>query len=290
MIRIITDSTCEAPPEVLGHPAVTVIPLSVVFGQEVLRDGIEITRDQFWKRLPASHPLPTTSQAAPSDFLGLFEEYTAAGDEVIAVVLSAKLSGTHSSAVVAYESNPGWPVEVIDSKTISVGLGLMVQEATAMVDAGATRAEIVARLLAMRKQVHLVFVLETLEYLQRGGRIGKAQAFVGTLLKFKPLLGIVDGEVVPLARVRSRAKAMEAALELLLKRASNRGDSVRMALTNALAAEEAWALGAKMSQAFNSSHFFVCDLGPVIGVHVGPGTIGAAVTGKSNADDEVQPV
>lgn len=277
MIRIITDSTCEAPPEVLQHPAVTVVPLSVVFGQEALRDGIEITREQFWARLPSANPLPTTSQAAPSDFLGLFESFTQAGDEVVVILLSGKLSGTMSSAILAYESNPGWPVDVIDSQSISVGLGLLVQEAVRMADAGATRAEISARLLALREQVRLVFVLETLEYLQRGGRIGKAQAFVGTLLKFKPLLGIVDGEVVPLARVRSRAKALEAAEELLAQQIPARGAAVRMALTNALAPEETWALGARLSKRFETSDFFVSDLGPVIGVHVGPGTVGAAL-------------
>lgn len=277
MIRIITDSTCEAPPEVLHHPAVTIVPLTVVFGQEALRDGIEITREQFWERLPKSDPLPTTSQAAPSDFLGLFESFTSAGDEVVAVVLSGKLSGTLSSAIIAYESHPGWAVDVVDSKSVSIGLGLVVQEAVRMIEAGATRREIVARLLAMREQIQFVFVLETLEYLQRGGRIGKAQAFVGTLLKFKPLLGIVEGEVVPLARVRSRAKAIEAAQELLLKGDAARGSKVKMALTHALAPEEAWAMGAKLSKAFETSNFYVSDLTPVIGVHVGPGTVGAAV-------------
>lgn len=276
MIRIITDSTCEAPAEVLHHPCVTVVPLSVVFGQEALRDGLEITREQFWDRLPKSNPLPTTSQAAPSDFLSLFESFTEAGDEVIALPLSGKLSGTLSSAIIAYESHPGWPVEVVDSKSVSIGLGLLVQAAVKMVDAGATRAEIVARLLALRETVQIVFVLETLEYLQKGGRIGKAQAFMGTLLKFKPLLGIVEGEVVPLARVRSRAKALEAAQDLLLKGTSARGAAVQMAVTHALAPEEAWSLGAQLSKAFGTPNFFVADLGPVLGVHVGPGTIGAA--------------
>jgi DegV family protein with EDD domain len=277
MIRIITDSTCEAPPEVLRHPAVTVVPLSVVFGQEALRDGIDITRDQFWARLPAANPLPTTSQAAPSDFLGLFQSFAEAGDEVIALLISGKLSGTLSSATIAYESNPGWPIDVIDSKNVSIGLGLLAQEAVRMIDAGASRAEITARLLALREHVRLVFVLETLEYLQRGGRIGKAQAFVGTLLKFKPLLGIVDGEVVPLARVRSRAKAVDAAYDLLTQQVQARGGNVRMALTNALAPEETWAMGARLSKAFETSDFYVSDLGPVLGVHVGPGTLGAAV-------------
>lgn len=277
MIRIITDSTCEAPAEVLHHPAVTVVPLSVVFGQEALRDGVEITREQFWARLPNSDPLPTTSQAAPSDFLGLYQSFTGAGDEVIVLPLSGKLSGTLSSAVIAYESHPGWAVDVIDSKSVSIGLGLLLQEAVKMIDAGTTRAEIVARLLALREKVQIVFVVETLEYLLKGGRIGKAQAFVGTVLKFKPLLGIVDGEVVPLARVRSMAKALEAAQDLLLKGTDARGPHVKMAVTHALAPEDAWAMGAKLSKALEMTDYFVCDLGPVLGVHVGPGTIGAAV-------------
>ena len=280
MIRIITDSTCETSREVLQHPALTVIPLTVVFGHEALRDGIDITRDQFWARLPSSSPLPTTSQAAPSDFDGLFDQFTAAGDEVIAVLISGKLSGTVNSALIAYESKPGWPVEIVDSKSTSVGLGLMVQEAVAMVDRGATRAEIVQRMLELRDRMHVVFVLETLEYLQRGGRIGKAQAFVGTLLQFKPLLGIVDGEVVPLARVRSRAKALEAAQDSLLRSVGARGTEVAVAVTHALAGDEASEFARGLAAAFGTQSCFVADLGPVLGVHVGPGTVGAAAVAR----------
>ena len=277
MIRIITDSTCEAPPEVLNHPAVVVIPLSVVFGKNVLRDGIEITREEFWRRLPTSDPLPTTSQAIPADYIGLLKQFTAAGDEVIIITLSAKLSGTYNSAVIAAESQVGWPVSVIDSQSISIGLGLMVQQALALVDAGASRAEIVAKLTRMASEIRVIFVLETLEYLQRGGRIGKAQAFVGTLLKFKPLLAIVNGEVVPVARVRSRTKALQAVQETLLAQVGQRGPQVRLALTQAVASEEAQVVGDLLAASFETARPFIADLGPVIGVHVGPGTVGVAV-------------
>ena len=278
MIRIITDSTCEAPDALLKHPAVSVLPLSVVFGQTSLRDGIDITREQFWQRLPAADPLPTTSQATPGDFLALFSQFTAAGDEVIAVTISAKLSGTYDSAISARNSLPGnAPIDVIDSRTISVGLGLVLQEAVAMVETGASRDEIVAQLVRMREKVHLIFVLETLEYLQRGGRIGKAQALMGTLLKFKPLLAIVDGEVVPVTRVRSRAKALETLQETLLQRVPQRGAQVRLGLTQAVAPDEAKAVGDKLAASFGTTQGFMAALGPVIGVHVGPGAIGAAV-------------
>ena len=276
MIRIITDSTCEAPDALLHHPAVSVVPLSVVFGQTALRDGIDITREEFWRRLPTADPLPSTSQVTPADFLALFQQFTAAGDEIVAVTISAKLSGTYDSAISARKSLPSAPIDVIDSRSTSVGLGLMLQEAVTMADAGASRDEIVAKLARMREQIHIIFVVETLEYLQRGGRIGKAQAFVGTLLKFKPLLAIVDGEIVPVTRVRSRAKALEAMQETLLQQVPQRGPQVRLALTQAMAPEDAKTVGAALATSFGTAQIFTAALGPVLGVHVGPGTIGAA--------------
>ena len=155
MIRIVTDSTCEAPAEIMQHPAVQVVPLSVVFGQQALRDMIEITREQFWERLPKANPLPTTSQATPADFLAPFTSFTDAGDEVVAVTLSSKLSGTWDSARQAQATLPGRPIDVFDSYSISVGLGLMLQQVVEMRDAGASRVQIVARLVEMRDSVRV---------------------------------------------------------------------------------------------------------------------------------------
>jgi DegV family protein with EDD domain len=277
MIRIVTDSTCEAPAALLAHPRVTVVPLTVIFGQQALLDGVEITREQFWARLPKSEKLPTTSQASPAQFEAPFRALTDAGDEVIALVISARLSQTYNSALIARDALEGRPIDIVDSQSTSIGLGLMLQEAVALAEAGASREEVVARLTQMRPKVRLTFVLETLEYLEKGGRIGKAQAFVGTLLKFKPLLGIVDGEVVPVTRVRSRAKALEAVQELLLTQVPARGEHVRIGMTHALAAAEAQQVGAKLAAQFGAPAPFLADLGPVLGVHVGPGTIGVAV-------------
>ncbi len=277
MIRIITDSTCEGSAELLAHPAVTVLPLGVVFGQTALRDGVDITREEFWRRLPTSDPLPTTSQASPGDFITLFEQAVGRGEEVVAVLISSKLSGTFSSAVTAWNSHPEWPVDVVDSLSTSVGLGLMVQEAVRLVEAGADRDQIVARMIEMRGRIHIFFAVETLEYLRRGGRIGKAQAFVGGLLNFKPLLAIVEGEVHPAARVRSRAKALEELQTQLLAAVPGRGAQVRLALTQAVAASEAEAVGRSLAARFETSSLVICELGPALGVHVGPGTIGAAV-------------
>ncbi|HEX9116916.1 MAG TPA: DegV family protein, partial [Anaerolineae bacterium] len=206
-----------------------------------------------------------------------FRRLTEAGDEVLAITLSHKFSGTYESAVMAQESLSGRPIDVFDSLSVSIGLGLIVQEALKMVEAGATRPEIIARLTRMRDQVHILFTLETLEYLQKGGRIGRGQAFVGTLLKFKPLLGIKDGEVFPATRVRTKHKALETMLDLLAEEMPVRGPKVKLAVVHACAAEEAAEVEEALKKRFGSSDSFMSTLGPVIGVHVGPGTIGAAV-------------
>lgn len=277
MIHIVTDSTCEAPIELLTRANVTSVPLFVIFGQESYRDGIDMTREQFWARLPKSDKLPTTSQVTPAQFEQAFRRITDAGDEIITLPISAKLSRTYESALVAQETLAGRPIDVVDSQSISVGLGLLVQLAVEMAEAGATRAEIVAKLEQARKRVLILFTLQTLEYLQRGGRIGKAQAFMGTLLQFKPLLSIVDGEVHPAARVRSRAKAIETMQDLLAEHVKGHGSDVRVAVTHADAANVATETAAALSKQFGVPQVFISTLGPVIGTHVGPGTIGAAV-------------
>ena len=277
MIKIVTDSTCEGPADVMRLPSLTVVPLSVVFGREALKDEVEITREQFWERLPKADPLPTTSQGSPADFLEPFERLTDAGDEIVAVILSSKLSGTHDSAVQAKANLPGRPIDVVDSYSVSVGLGLMVQEAAKMAAAGATRAQIVAQMLQMRDEIRITFALDTLEYLQRGGRIGKAQALVGGLLNFKPLLGIQGGEVMPVGRARSRRKALDTMLEMLAHEVKARGPQVRLAITQAGVPDEAAQVAQALSKEFRTPHVFTCILGPVVGVHVGLGTIGAAV-------------
>ncbi len=279
MIRIITDSTCEAPPALLSHPIVTVVPLYVIFGQESYRDNIDMTREQFWAHLPKSSVLPTTSQATPAQFEAPFRAFTDAGDEIVAITLSAKLSRTYESALVARDTLPGAPISVIDSQSISVGLGLMVEKAVEMAEAGASCAEITAKIEQIKEQTRLLFTLQTLEYLHRGGRIGKAQAFMGTLLQFKPLLSITEGEVHPAARVRSMGKAIEAMQDLLSQQVSARGAQVRIGVTHANSPDAAAEIAEALGKRFNTSHVFVCSLGPVIGTHVGPGTVGAAVYG-----------
>ena len=277
MIRIITDSTCEAPQDVLTHPSMTVVPLYVVFGQESLKDQIEISRDEFWRRLPAADPMPTTSQPTPADFLAPFRAFADAGDEIVAITISSKLSGTYSSAIQAKAEIPWHPIDVVDSFSTSVGLGLIVRHALRMAQSGASRLQIVQAIEAMREHVPVLFSVDTLEYLARGGRIGKAQALMGTLLSFKPMLGITDGVIVPVSRVRSRRKALEALTETHAQAVTGRGSAVQIGVTHAGADDEAKTVAADLCRAFETSDAFIVDLGAVLGVHTGPGMIGAAV-------------
>jgi DegV family protein with EDD domain len=276
MIRFVTDSTCEAPDELLTHPAVTIVPLYVLFGQQSFRDNVDITRQEFWNRLPSANPLPTTSQAPPSDFLAPFREYTDAGEEVITLVISSKLSRTYDSAISAVAELPGRPIDVVDSLTTSVGLGLLLQEGLRMAGAGKTRAEIVASLNARRSDIHIMFALETLEYLARGGRIGKAQAFLGTTLNLKPLLAIVNGEIAPVSRARGKRKALQDMIDHLAHQVKERGPKVQLAVMDASVPEEAAEVAKALSAKFESPNVWQASLGPVLGTHVGPGTIGAA--------------
>jgi DegV family protein with EDD domain len=276
MIRFVTDSTCEAPDELLSHPAVTVVPLHVLFGQESLRDNVDITREEFWKRLPAAKQLPTTSQVTPAGFLAPFRQITDAGDEVINLVISSKLSRTYDSALLAQAELHDRPIEVVDSLTTSIGLGLLLQEGLRMAEAGRTRAEIAAELAARRPDVRVLFAVETLEYLARGGRIGKAQAFMGTTLNLKPLLAIVGGEIVPVSRARGKRKALQDMIDHLAHQVTVRGPKVHLAVLDACAPQEGDEVADALSARFETPHVWRTLLGPVLGAHVGPGTVGAA--------------
>ena len=276
MIRFITDSTCEAPDELLSHPAVTVVPLYVLFGQESLRDNVDISREEFWKRLPSAKPLPTTSQVPPSGFLAPFREYTDAGDEVIALVISGKLSRTYDSAISAQSEIPDRPIEVVDSLTTSVCLGLLLQDGLRMAEAGKTRAEIVARLNALRSNVHLLFALETLEYLVRGGRIGRVQALAGALLHVKPLIAVDhhDGKYNTVARIRTLPRALHAIADHLF---SIHGDTpLWVTVLHGRFAEQAGALVQELNTRLNVARIEILRIAPVLGVHTGPGIVGAA--------------
>ena len=197
-VRIITDSGFDIPGE--GSPNLTVLPLSITFGDTTYADGVDLTNDRFFELLVESDELPKTSQATPFQYQQIFEEVRAAGDEAVVITLSSALSGTYQSAVTAAADYP--EVHVVDGKNATIGQGILVLYALRLVDEGLSAAEIAERVEAVVGRVCLLALLDTLEYLKRGGRIPKSVGTIGELLSIKPVVGVKDGEVVMLGKAR----------------------------------------------------------------------------------------
>ena len=198
-IRIVTDSTADLPPGAAHELGISVVPLSVIFGDEVYREGVDVTHDLFYDKLIHSRVLPTTSAPSVGDFLSVYEPLLDDSDEIVSIHVSAKLSATHNNACQAARllADRGARIEVIDSQLVSMGLGFLTLAAARAARGGAGVEEIRTIVERSIPRVHTIFVLDTLEYLRRGGRIGRARAFLGAVLRVKPLLSLRDGEVHP---------------------------------------------------------------------------------------------
>lgn len=275
-VAIVTDSTADLPPSLRDQHRVTVVPLNVHFGDEVYRDQVDITTDAFMERLQRAPVLPTTSQPASGVFEETFRGLAADHDAIVAVLISGKLSGTVMSATIARDAVADiLPVEVIDSQNASLGLGFQVLRAVELAATGMPATHIADRLRSETGSYHLVFFVDTLEYLQRGGRIGKAAAMVGSMLNLKPLLRVDEGQIVPFERTRTRGRARQGLIEFV--RGLPRTE--RLAVVYSTTPEEAEHLAAELSATtlLHRERVVVAQFGPVIGTHVGPGAMGVGV-------------
>lgn len=285
-LTVVTDSTCDLRAEELAALRVPRVPLYVNFRGQTYQDWIEITPAQLIEGIRGGASLPTTSQPTPEDFSAAIRDAVAGGaDEVLIITIASELSGTHQSATLAAKEAPV-PVTVFDSHHASVGAGNMVKRAAAMRDAGASVDEIVAALAKLRDKNHLLFTVGTLEFLQKGGRIGRAGALLGGLLNIKPLLTLSEGVVEPAGRARGSKKAQREMVsrlqdyrnenpegELVVTFVHIQDEPAAEALVNAIEAA---------GIAFRNGGLY--EMGAVIGVHVGPGTYGFYAV----ADDEPQ--
>jgi DegV family protein with EDD domain len=276
MIKIVTDSTAYLPEATVREHDVKVVPLCVHFAEQAFKEGKELSTPDFYTRLKGAAELPTTSQPSAGEFKEVFQELVEAGHEVVTLTISSKLSGTWNSAMAAKEMLPGNGISVVDSLSTSAGLQLMVQEAIQIAAAGATRQEIVDRIEEMKEKMYLLFVVDTLEYLAKGGRIGNAKAFLGTLLKVKPILILQEGAIEPLEQVRSKRKAQARMLGLMEEYLGDKSPQARVALAQALVPDEAQALALELQGRLGCSQPAISEIGPVIGTHTGPGVIGIA--------------
>lgn len=271
-VKIVTDSGADIPKPLAEELDIAVVPLTVHFGDEEFKDGVDLELSEFYRRLHAGGQ-PRTTQPSPADFEAVYRRLQADADAIVSVHLSSELSGTMQSASIAAAMDGiDVPVHVVDSRSASLGIGMLAVEAARMAKAGASAEDIVQHLEAMVARQKVLFLVDTLEYLQRNGRIGRAQAFVGGLLNIKPLLTIDDGVVAPLERARGRAKARARLLELVTQGAQ--GQRVKVAVMHADALEEAESLASELRSRLDVEELVVGQLGATIGTHAGPGTLG----------------
>ena len=270
-VRIVTDSTCDLPAALTAELGVTVVPLTVVFGDEApLRDGVDIQPAEFYERLQSSPRLPKTSQPSVEAFRAAYAAVPE-GEEIVSIHVSSRLSGTLNAASVAREElAPARHIELIDSYSVSVGLGAIVMDAAEAARAGASLAEVVAIARRSMDRVHVICLVDTLEYLQKGGRIGRAQSMLGSLLSIKPVLHVENGEVAPLERVRTRAKGIERLRQLAT------ADRTIRRLMVAAGGDDALAVAFAESVAHELPHteIQITQIGPVVGVYTGPNCLG----------------
>ena len=272
-VRVVTDSTADLPADLARELGITVVPLTVHFGEETYYDGVDITSGQFFDRLRTAKVLPRTSQPSVGAFRDAYRGLAAEADGIVSVHISSKLSGTYNAALLAAEGVTEVPIRVVDSRTASLGLGIVAMEAARAAREGGD-LEAVARVAeSTRERVPIVFTLDTLEYLARGGRIGRASALMGTLLNIKPILTVEDGEIAPLERVRTRTKALDRLCDLLFGR-----EQVRLgAVAHAQCPQDAERLAAQFRARYPGVPIITGHVGPVIGVYTGPGAVGLCV-------------
>jgi DegV family protein with EDD domain len=273
-VGIVTDSTCDLPADVVAAYGIVVIPAYVNIGQRSLLDGIEISRAQFYEGLPNYPAPPTTAAPAPGAFLAAYERLAAEGvTEIVSVHLIGSLSGLLNAAQVAAKTVESVKVTVFDSRQVSLGLGLLVQVAAELAAAGRSVADIVEQLEARVKRTHVFAVLDTLEYLWRGGRVSWAQFGVGSLLRIKPLLHIHDDKVEIIERVRTSRRAIDRMIELV----SQLGPLERLGLLHIRSLDRLDALREQLRPLFPAGlEPMAVEVTPAIGVHAGPGGLGLA--------------
>ena len=280
-IRIVTDSASDLPPALAQANDITVIPCYVIIGGETYKDGVEITADRFYSRLPGLSRLPTTAQPSPGDFQEIYQRLLDQGHQIISIHISAKLSGTLNSATQARAAlGDSSDIEIVDSMSASAPMALVVLEATRMARQ-ATDFREVARSVRQSVMRHHGFVMvDTLEFLQKGGRIGKAQAFLGGMLKVKPILTVRDGEVHPVERPRSLERAKNRLVDLAKELAPIR----RVNISYSTDRVQALGIRAQLAELVPPENLIESRFGPVLGTYVGPNALGVAVT-QGNPDE-----
>jgi DegV family protein with EDD domain len=272
MTRIVADTTCGLPPETYRQLGIPMIPQVINFGDESFREGVDMDAAAFMARLRAGKDMPKTAAPYPGDFIEVFQECTQAGESMVCVHPSADLSGTVRSAEIAKNDFPGADIRIIDTRIVAGPLGSIVLEADRMAKRGASANEVEALVREMSSRAKIYFIVDTLEFLRRGGRIGGAQALLGTVLQIKPILTLVDGRIDQFERERTKKKALARIKEIVMAEAA-RGEDAHVSVNHADARQEAEEFAADLKQALRVNEVLILDMPPAIVTHAGPGLI-----------------
>ena len=276
-VAVVTDSTAYLPGELINKYNITTVPQVLIWGDKTYRDGIDILPDEFYLRLKTAKVMPSTSQVSPMTMKIVFEKLINEGFDICGIFLSAKLSGTIQSCIQAIEmmEKGKEKIAIVDSETTAMAMGFQVLTVAKAAQAGATLEECKNLAEKTREHTGVLFVVDTLEFLHRGGRIGGAQRMLGTALNFKPILEIKDGRIESIEKVRTKSKAYNRVLEILVERIGGKQD-IHLATLHANAELDARDLLDKASQELKPTETIFTSVSPVIGTHAGPGTVGLA--------------
>jgi len=274
-IAIVTDSTAYLPPDLVEKYEISVAPQVVIWGDKTYEDGVDIQPSEFYERLKTASVMPSTSQATIASFEKIFRRLLEEEHEILAILISDVLSGTINSAVQARELFPHAPIEIVDSKSVAMALGFQVLTVAKAVQEGASMAECVQLAQKASQHTGVIFAVDTLEFLHRGGRIGGGKRFLGTALKIKPILELKDGRIEPVEQVRTRKKSLLRLVEILEERVSGKSP-VRLATLHANAYEDAKVILSLANERLNSVENIFSEVSPAVGTHAGPGTVGLA--------------
>lgn len=274
-IALVTDSTADLTAELQKELNVHVIPLKVRFGEAEFKDG-ELTPEDFYHRLATSERLPQTSQPTPEEFRELYQRLLADHDAILSIHLSSALSGTLNAATIA-KSELNGEIHLFDSKNISLGIGLLLKEAARLIATGLPLPQIIEELKAVREKIVTLFTLDTLEYLHKGGRIGKVPNLLGSLLKVKPIIRVnTEGVYVLQGIARSQERSLKSITQAFQELAADRKPAAFF-VAHGAASQAAHSLRTSLEETFKLKAAAFTQVGPVIGVHTGPGTVGAAI-------------
>ncbi len=274
-VAIVTDSSPYIPQEYIDRYGIHVVPLNVIWDGETFADGVDILPEEFYQRLSKSDTMPSTSQPSAAMFKEEFETLHQTGHDILAILISDKLSGTIASAMQAKEELPEVNIEIVDSESTAMATGFQVLAAAKAAQNGHSLAECTKTAQKAREHSGVIFVVDTLEFLHRGGRIGGAKRFVGTLLNIKPILALEDGVIIPIDQVRTQKRALEKIVDILEERTKDAA-SIRIASLHASAEETASAILQKAKERLSPQETVFSEVSPAIGTHAGPGAVGLA--------------